>query len=422
MTNKFRWLIASLLFFATAISYLDRLSLPAAESAIRVEIQMTDADYGRLGAYFLAAYAVMYVVGGRIMDWLGTRVGLFVMLAFWSMASMATGFAHTVAGLGISRFLLGVGEGGAFPGAGKAVAEWFPTQERSFAFGIFNTGSALGSVIAVPFASYVIEISDWRTVFYLTGAFGFVWCVVWLSFYTVPEKSRIVSEEELAFIQRGRNPLPASSETAQIHWSELLQYRQLWGLVTAKFLTDAAFYFYSFWIPRYLNDARGVDLKSLAIYGWVPYLFMAGGSSIGGWIGYRLLRSGMELQRARLVTLAAAASIMPISLFVATSPTYLAICFLGLALFGHQFWSSNVQTLVADIFPSRIVGSVEGIVGCAGAVGGALFQTISPWIIASHGYELIFAFTAIVYPLALLILWLIVGKIEPVEHVAIAEV
>ncbi len=415
MTSRFRWWIALLLFSATAINYLDRLALPASESAIRVDIPISDAEYARLGAFFLAAYATMYVVGGRLMDWLGTRWGYAVTFTFWSAASMATGFATSVGGLAACRFLLGIGEGGSFPGAGKAVAEWFPAQERSFAFGIFNTGSALGSVLAVPLAVLIIELTNWRVVFFATGGIGLLWIFAWLAFYRRPEQSRFVSAEELQYIQQGRVGVGPTISDMPLRWSQLFSFHQLWALMTAKFLTDAAFYFYSFWIPKYLLSEHHLDLRALAAYGWIPYLFMAAGSFFGGWLGLKLIQRGLSLDLSRKLTLSIAAFTMPVSLLVSSAPLNLAIVFLGLALFGHQFWSSNVQTLAADLFPSNVVGSVEGLVGAAGATGGMVFQFIAAWLVTNYGYAPAFALAAVLYPLALMIIIVGVGRIRPVD-------
>jgi len=416
MIKQFRWFIALLLFSATAINYLDRLSLPASTHAIRQDIPMSDQEYGRLGSIFLAAYALMYVVGGRFIDWAGTRAGFAVMLVWWSLASMATGLATTLAGLALCRFLLGVGEGGGFPGAGKAVAEWFPPRERSFAFGIFNTGSALGSVLAVPLAAVIIHYSDWRFVFFITGALGLLCVGAWLALYRRPEESPFVSPEELREIQGSSASQSAAAHAAPtFSWSQLLAHRQTWALVVAKFLTDAAFYFYSFWIPKYLNEERGLDLMSLAYYGWIPYLFMAGGSFFGGWLGYHLIRRGMALDRSRKLTLTIAACLMPTSLLISSAPLITAIVFLGISLFGHQFWSSNVQTLAADIYPSSTVGSIEGLIGAAGAAGGMLFQLVFAWIVETHGYAPVFAVAGLMYPAALAIIVVVIRKVEPVH-------
>ena len=358
----------------------------------------------------------MYAGGGRIMDWLGTRVGYAVMIVWWSAANFCTGLVSSVFGLGTFRFLLGMGEGGGFPGSGKAVAEWFPPKERAMAFGIFNTGSAIGAVAAPPLIAFIVHILGWRWVFFITGAIGFVWAVIWLKFYQPPSKSRFISNEEREFILASQAPATgAPSQTvAPISWFKLFTYRQVLGLMGAKFLTDSAWYFFIFWLPKYLGDVRNLNIKQIGYFAWIPFAFAGLGSLSGGWLSSYLIRRNVSLNHARKIALGLSALLLPASLFIVASPLSLAIVFFSLAMFAHQFWSANVQTLPADIFPSRVVGSVEGLLGSAGAFGGMLFGLFVGQLIGDHGYGPAFIIAGVLHPIGFLLILLAVRRIEPV--------
>jgi ACS family hexuronate transporter-like MFS transporter len=409
--RNLRWWIAGLLAAAIALSYLDRQSFPVTVAAIKVEIPLNKEDLSRMNALFLLAYGLMYAGGGRIMDWLGTRVSYAAMIVVWSAANFMIGTAHSVFGLGACRFFLGIGEGGGFPGSGKAVAEWFPARERSLAFGLFNAGSGIGAVLINPATAFVVEHLGWRWVFFLTGSLGFLWAAAWLQLYRRPEESSLITAEERAYLDSQR--LPAAQAAPKIRWASLFSYRQVWGLMAAKLLTDSAWFFFIFWLPIYLNDARGFDIKKIGYYGWVPYAFAALGAFLGGGLGSTLIRRGLSLDRSRKIALGASAAILPVSLLIVPSPVLLSIVFYSLALFGHQFWSANVQTLAADLFPSRIVGSVEGLLGSAGALGAAAFNLLVGWLVERHGYGLPFLLAGLVHPLSFVLILLLVRKIEP---------
>src|SRR5215510_11208854 len=233
--RNLRWWIAGLLAIATALNYLDRQSFPVAVNQIKIDIPLTDQQFSMLNSFFLLAYAIMYMGGGKIMDWLGTRVGYAVMIVWWSAANFLHGTVSTVMGLGVYRFLLGMGEGGGFPGSGKAVAEWFPPKERSFAFGIFNTGSSLGAVLAPPLIALIIVQLNWRWVFFLTGSVGILWALVWLKLYRPPDKNQRITDKELEYIRLGQSFNEKKQAEIPIRWLELFKYRQVWGLMAAKF-------------------------------------------------------------------------------------------------------------------------------------------------------------------------------------------
>ncbi|MBI3857389.1 MAG: MFS transporter [Planctomycetes bacterium] len=407
-----RWWIGGLLAIATALSYLDRQSFPVVVSEVRKEIAISDVDYGTLTSLFLVAYGLMYAGGGWILDRLGTRWGYFFMITWWSAANFFTGTVMSIAGLKLFRFLLGMGEGGGFPGSGKAVSEWFPPRERSFAFGLFNTGSSLGAIVAAPALAWIAHTQGWRWVFFVTGAAGFAWAAAWLLLYQTPDQSRHITVEERDQILASLPP--RSLAGGRIRWLDLFRYPQVWGLMAAKLLTDSVWYFLLFWLPKYLVDARGFNIKEIGYYAWIPFVFAGAGSFLGGGLGSLLIRRGCSLDRARKITLGSAAALMPATTLIEWTPVSLAIVFYSLALFGHQFWSANVQTLAADLFPSRIVGSVEGLLGSAGALGAAAIGAGFGRIIAGHGYSIPFFICGGLHAAGFLIIRSAVGRIEPV--------
>jgi MFS transporter, ACS family, hexuronate transporter len=415
--KNLRWWIAGLLALATALNYLDRQSFPVVVNEIRKEIPISNEQYGRLTSLFLLAYAIMYAGGGRIMDWLGTRVGYAAMIIWWSTANFFTGTVSSVLGFGVFRFLLGMGEGGGFPGSGKAVAEWFPQKERSLAFGIFNTGSAVGAVIAPPLIGLIVTNLHWRWVFFITGAVGFVWAAIWLKLYHPPATNGFISVEEREFIassQASSRGAPDNEPAPRIGWLKLFTYREVIGLMVAKFFTDAAWYFFGFWLPKYLGDVRHLNIKEIAAFGWIPYAFMGAGSLGGGWLGSLLLRRNFSLGFSRKLALAIGASLLPVSLFIVASPLNWAIVFFSVAMFAHQFWSANVQTLPADLFPPSVVGSVEGLLGAAGAFGGMLFSLLVGFLIERHGYGPAFLIAGVLHPLAFLVILATVKRVRPI--------
>ncbi|MEK7408291.1 MAG: MFS transporter [Acidobacteriota bacterium] len=417
--RNLRWWIAGLLATATALNYLDRQSLPVVVTEVQKTIPITDQQYANLQMLFLLAYGVMYAGGGKIMDWLGTRLGYAVMIVWWSAAACLHGLVGSVLGLGVARFLLGLGEGGGFPGSAKAVSEWFPPKERSFAFGIFNTGSSVGAVIAPPLIAGVVLTLGWRWVFFLTGAIGFAWAAVWLLLYDLPEKHRLITAAERDYLNSSRPPAaPASEQQAAPRWIDLFRYRQVWGLLGAKFLSDSAWYFFIFWLPKYLGDVRHLNIREIGYYAWIPYAFAGAGSFIGGWLSSFLIRLGFSIDHSRKIALAISAALMPVSLLIAASPLSLAIAFFSMALFGHQFWSTIMQTLAADMFPSRVVGSVAGLMGAVGSFGALIFNGLAGVLLTRYqSYSPVFLIAGLMHPVSFVIVLLVVGRIEPVTAV-----
>jgi len=415
--KNFRWWIVALIALATAINYLDRQNLPVALSEIRKSFEISDVDYGLINSLFLFAYGTMYAVGGRIIDVLGSRVGYFILIVWWSIANMFHGLVSSVMGLGIARFLLGIGEGGAFPGSAKVVSEWFPKKERALAFGIFNTGSSVGAVVAPPVIALIIATWNWHWTFFIFGAVGLIWAVVWLIVYTVPARSKLVTDEERAWIaaSQAEEQLEDQHATQRIPWISLFKYRKLWGLLAIKFLPDAGWYFFIFWLPKYLNDVRGLDIQGIGSYAWIPYAMAGGGSFLGGWLSSFLLRKQFSLDLSRKIPLGIAAALLPLSLFITDASLHMAVFFFGMAMFGHQLYSTIVQTLVADMFPSRVVGSVSGLMGCAATYGAMLFSLVIGFIIDDYGYRPAFFIAGLLHPLSFILLFIIIKRIEMIK-------
>jgi len=396
-----RWRIAWVVSAAIAISYFDRQTLSIAVAAIQREFPITNTQFSQLQAAFLLAYAFMYAGGGRLIDALGTKRGFLVIMIGWSLACASHGLATGFAMLAVSRFLLGLGEGGGFPAATKAVAEWFPPGERATAMGIINAGTAIGAVVAPPAIAAVLGVASWRWVFFISGAAGFAWVLVWVRSYETPR------DEEVRV---------TPGETTQMAWTRLLTFPQVWGLVLAKFLSDAAWFFYLFWLPKYLYDVRHFDVKAVGAFAWIPYAASGVGCLAGGAFSSWLLRRGWSLDAARKIALGASAALMPAIVLVTSVPVDAAIVLFSIAFFGQQSWSTLVMIVPADVFPRSVVASVAGLVGFGGAMGGVVFNLVAGRLLdAGFGYGVVFAIVGSFHVIAFGIILLTVRRIQPLR-------
>jgi MFS transporter, ACS family, hexuronate transporter len=412
--RNLRWWVAGLLACASALSYLDRQSFPVAVTEIQKQIPVSNRQYSVLQMLFLLAYSAMYAGGGKIADWLGTRLGYAILIVWWSVATILHGLVSTVFGLGVGRFLLGFGEGGGFPCSAKAVSEWFPPEDRAFAFGIFNTGSSVGAVIAPPLIAFIILTLDWRWVFFITGTLGLLWALVWWVFYDLPQKQKLITPAELAHIEKSIAP---AAQSSRISWLSLFRYRQVWALVAAKFLTDAAWFFFIFWLPKYLGDVRHLNIKQIGYFAWIPYAAAGAGSFLGGWLSSILVRRHLSINLSRKLCLGLSAALMPTSLLITKSPLGWTLVFFSVVFLGHQFWSTILQTMAADIFPSAVVGSVAGLMGAVGSFGAMLFDLLVGSILTyTHSYSSVFLLAGFFHPLSFLIIVLMISKIEPISQ------
>jgi len=416
--RNLRWWVAGLLACASALSYLDRQSFPVAVTQIQKQIPLSNRQYSILQMLFLLAYSAMYAGGGKIADWLGTRLGYAMLILWWSVATILHGVVSTVFGLGIARFLLGFGEGGGFPCSAKAVSEWFPPEDRAFAFGIFNTGSSVGAVVAPPLIAFIILTLDWRWVFFIIGTLGVLWALAWWVFYDLPQKQKLITPDELAHIERSLAPTTESVlQPSRISWLSLFGYRQMWALVGAKFLTDAAWFFFIFWLPKYLGDVRHLNIKQIGYFAWIPYAAAGAGSFLGGWLSSFLVRRRFSINASRKICLGLSAALMPLSLLITKSPLGWTLVFFSFVFLGHQFWSTILQTMAADIFPSAVVGSVAGLMGALGSFGAMLFDLLVGSILTyTHSYSSVFLLAGFFHPLSFLIIVLTIRRIEPISR------
>jgi ACS family hexuronate transporter-like MFS transporter len=409
MVSNYRWRIAALICCAITISYFDRQTLPLAITAIQRDIPVSNTRFSDLQAAFLVAYALLYALGGKLIDLLGTRTGFLIIMLWWSLACASHGLATGFGMLMVSRLLLGMGEGGGFPAATKAVSEWFPVQERSLAMGIINAGTALGAVVAPPFIAIVLSYASWRWVFLLSGIAGLVWAAWWWFEYWSPGVHPRLTEPE-------RDALAPSESERAPSWYGLFGLREVWGLVSAKFLSDSAWYFYLFWLPKYLYDARGFDVKAIGYFAWIPYAAAGIGCLGGGWFSGHLLRQGRSLNMARKMALGLSAAVMPFIAMVPHVPVQFAMALFSLAFFGQQSWSTLIMVLPADLFPRSAVGSVAGLVGFGGAIGGSVFGLVVGYLLDHEiGYGTVFGIVSTLHVLAFLLILITVRTVAPLH-------
>jgi len=412
-TGRFRWTICALLFFATTINYIDRQILGILAPDLQKIIGWSESEYGYIVTAFQTAYALGLLLFGRFIDRYGTRVGYLIAISVWSVASMAHAGARTAFGFGAARFALGLGESGNFPCAIKAVAEWFPKKERALATGIFNAGCNIGAVIGPAVVPWITITFGWPAAFLMTGAIGFVWIVFWLLLYEVPEKKKALSRTELAHI------LSDSEEPApeKIGWLALLKYRQTWAIVIGKFLTDPIWWFYLYWLGKFLNARFGLTLIRLGLPLVAVYALADIGSVGGGWVSSALIKKGRTVNRSRkAVMLVCALCVVPVMAANQVSGLWAAVLLIGLAAGAHQAWSANIFTFASDMFPKKAVGSVTGLGGMAGAVGGMLFSTLAGHILEWTGsYFILFIISGSAYILALCVIQVLAPRLEPVN-------
>jgi ACS family hexuronate transporter-like MFS transporter len=410
--GRYRWVICAMLFFATTINYIDRqvLAILTTDETFKHTIGWNDAQYGFVNTAFQGAYAVGLLVVGSLMDRFGTRKGFSFAIAFWSVAAMCHSLARSAFGFGAARFALGLGESGNFPASIKTVAEWFPKKERALATGVFNSGSNVGAIVAPLVVPWIAVNYGWQLAFIITGTLGFIWLVLWLMIYRRPEEHPKLSRAELAHIQSDP-PEP----TTKIPWARLFPHRQTWAFAVGKFLTDPIWWVYLFWLPKFLNTNYGLDITQIGLPLVVIYVSADVGSIGGGWLSGALIRRGWSVNKGRKAAmLVCALAVVPIMFAAHASNLWVAVALVSLAAAAHQGWSANIFTMVSDMFPRRAVGSVVGIGGMTGAVGGMLIQTAVGLILYyTSSYLPIFVIAGGAYLVALFIMHLLVPRLEP---------
>jgi MFS transporter, ACS family, hexuronate transporter len=403
--GKYRWVICSLLFFATTVNYVDRQILSLLKETLDAELGWTNQQFGWVNSSFQLAYGIGLLGFGWFVDRFGTKIGYAVSIAAWSLAAAAHALVGSVGGFITARACLGLGEAGNFPSAIKAVALWFPKRERAFATSIFNAGTNAGALIAPAIIPPLAAAFGWRAAFIAAGIVGVLWLFLWIPFYDVPERSKRVQPAELAHI---RSDLDEVNQGEKVPWIQLLGYPQTWSFIIAKFLTDPVWWFFLIWLPDYFKKTRGLDIKHswvhiVTIYGIVTVL-----SLFGGWVTGYLTRKGWSVTRARKTGMFFfALCVVPI-LAATRVGDWTAVLLIGLAGAAHQAWSANLFTTVSDMFPRHAVASVVGIGGMAGSAGGFIFPILTGAMLdhftklnnVTAGYAILFGICACAYLVA----------------------
>ncbi len=414
--SRYRWVICGLLFIATTINYIDRSVLSVLAPTLRAELGWTDQDYGVISASFTLAYAIGFLFAGWFIDKVGTRVGYTVYFIVWSIAAAAHAGARSALGFTVARFALGIGESGNFPAAIKTVAEWFPKKERALATGLFNAGTNIGAVVAPAIVPILAITWGWQAAFIVTGLGGLLWVLIWWPLYHHPTKHPRISPGELALIQSDPPDPPV-----KIPWTKLLQFRQSWAFAMGKFLTDSIWWFYLFWFPLFMNDTFRVSLSTIGPPMITVYLLADVGSVGGGWLSSSLLKRGWSGNAARKTAMFVCAMfILPVVMAPHVEGKWVAVFLIGAAAAAHQGFSANLFTLTSDMFPRKAVGSVVGIGGFCGAMGGFLMNLGAGWLRQSTGnYDVMFILAGCAYFTALLVIHLLAPRLEPANLEAV---
>jgi ACS family hexuronate transporter-like MFS transporter len=406
----YRWTICALLFFGTTMNYVDRQILGLLAPVLEKSIGWNEVQYGYIVTAFQAAYALGLLVTGRFIDRVGVRAGYALSIAMWSASAMAHAIARTALGFGAVRFALGFSEAGNFPAAIKTVTEWFPKKERALATGIFNSGTNAGAAVAPLFVLWIANRLGWQFAFLSTGLLSALPIIFWLRMYRKPQEHGRLSPGELRYIQS--DPVEPAVE---IPWARLLPHRQTWAILIGKFLTDPIWWFFLFWLPKFLYTEHGLSLVALGPPLLVIYNAACVGSIFGGWLPARLMKAGLDVNRARKTAmLVCALAVVPIIAVAHVRGLWMAVALIGLATAAHQGWSANLFTLASDMFPQRAVASVVGIGGFGGAIGGMLIASFTGWVLQISGsYLPIFMIAASVYLLALALVQVLVPSLKP---------
>lgn len=413
MPGHYRWTICALLFFATTINYMDRQILGILAPVLQAEIHWSEAEYGLIVTAFQAAYALGLLIFGWFIDRYGTKIGYTVSIVGWSIAAMAHALARTPFSFGIARVGLGFSESGNFPASIKAIAEWFPKKERALAVGIFNSGANVGAMIAPAVVPWLTVTYGWQAAFIATGAIGFLWIAFWLLKYESPERQKKLTKNELEYILSD----PPEPSLEKVPWLKLFMYRQTWAFVLGKFLTDPIWWFYLYWLPKFLNKNYGLKLTDLGLPLIAIYTLTCIGSIAGGWLSSSFIKRGMAVSQSRkFVMLICAICVVPIMFASQVADLRLAVALIGLAAAAHQGWAANMFTIPSDMFPKKAVGSVMGIGGMAGSVGSMIFSASAGFILEWTGsYMSLFIISGLAYLVALGLMQLMTSKAKPVE-------
>lgn len=425
---NYRWVIVSLLFFATTVNYLDRQVISLLKDTLEVEFNWTEVDYGNIVTAFQIAYALGMLGVGRLIDKVGTKAGYALATFLWSLAAMAHALVTNTLGFFIARAALGVTEAGNFPAAIKTVAEWFPKKERALATGIFNSGTNIGAIVAPLTVPFIAVYMGWQWAFLITGAFGFLWLIFWFWLYEIPARQKRLSKAEFNYIHSDKDEVQPhdADQGPKVRWTKLLAFKQTWAFVLGKFLTDPVWWFYLFWLPAFLKAQYGLEGTAVAWPVALVYTMSSFGSIFGGWLPLYFIRKGWPVFRARKTAmLIYAFCVIPVvfAQVLGQVNMWLAVITIGIATSSHQAWSANIFTTVSDMFPKKTVGLITGIGGMAGGLGGIMVAQTGPRLIEYYkglgsietGYYIMFIVCGSAYLVAWGVMHLLVPKMEPVK-------
>lgn len=439
--NNLRWWITGLVFLSTVINYVDRQTLSVLAPRLTKELHLSNTDYGNISQAFLIPYTAMYIVAGILIDRYGTKLVYGVAAIWWSLAAMLHSLTSTFFGFSAVRFLLGTAESANFVAAQKVAAEWFPAKDRGTLNGWVQAGTVTGAIVTAPVVIWMADRWGWRSAFLFTGALGLIWAIAWLWFYHLPEKHPNITVEELALIQDGETegredmgtasiPLsvspslrPPATPTSAGQWLAFFRLPQTWGLLLARVISDPVWWFYLFWLPKYLTELQGLSEKQMSYVVWIPYLISDVGSIFGGWYSGKLIALKLGVVASRKVVMIVSALMMPVGiLLVLKPPVPLALMLISFVLGVHSAWKTNLVTLTVDIFPRHIVASVHGIVATGGGIGGALFQSFAGRVIDKYSYTPLLILMGLLHPLAYLIVrWLVKSDSQAVVAASLKE-
>ncbi|AYL95452.1 MFS transporter [Mucilaginibacter celer] len=423
--GNYRWVVVTLLFFATTINYLDRQVIGLLKPTLEKEFSWTETDYSYIVMAFATAYAAGLLLFGNFIDKIGTKLGYTISLIVWSLAAMLHAAVTSTFGFGAIRAVLGLGESGNFPAAIKVVAEWFPKKERALATGIFNSGANIGAVVAPIMVPWLLGAYNWQMAFIVTGAIGFVWLIFWWFCYEIPSRHSKIQEAEYEYIHSDAEQVASTSENeSKVKWISLFGIRQTWTFIIGKLLTDPIWWFFLFWLPSYFSSTFNLDFKKPSLPLILVYTATSIGSIGGGYLSSYFIKKGWPVFKARKTAMFIfALCVLPIILAMYATNVWQAVALIGLAAAAHQAWSANIFTTASDMFPKKALSSVVGIGGMAGSVGGILFPLLVGNILefykkAGHitvGYNIIFIICGCAYLLAWIIMHLLSPKMKPVN-------
>ena len=408
-----RWWICALLFFATTINYIDRQVFAILAPQLQTEIGWSEIEYGYIVTAFQLSYAIGLLLVGKLIDFLGTKKGFILSIIVWSLAAMSHALARTPIGFGVARLALGIGESGNFPAAIKTISEWFPRKERALATGIFNSGSNIGAIVAPLLVPIIALNFGWQAAFIITGFLSFIWLFFWLRLMKRPEEHPGINAAELDLIKADTEE---NLEKPTSIW-KIIRTRKVWAIAIGKFLTDPIWWFFLYWLPKFLNTTYGLKLDKIGLPLIVAYLIADVGSIGGGWLSSHFLKMGWSINAARKTTLLICAIlVVPIYWASGIDDLWPAVILIGLGMAAHTGWSANMYTLATDFFPKKDMGTVVGFIGMAGAVGGMLMASATGHLLEATGsYKILFVIAASMYGIALIIIHLLVPNIDAVK-------